>query len=131
MQAVLDAFVSEAQWQETVIAAAEACGWQWFCLPDWMYRNGIQQARRNPRRGYRWPKPGFPDLVLMRPDPATGQARTLFVELKAQAGTVRPEQRAWLAGLRASGLDVRVWRPADWPTVLATLRGEEATDAVA
>lgn len=121
----MDAFVSEADWHNVVVEAAERLGWRVFWLPDWMYRTGIQQARKNPRRGYRWPKPGFPDLVLCKPPVL------LLVELKAQAGTVRPEQRAWLADLRACGLDVRVWRPNDWDAVLATLRGEDAADAVA
>ena len=51
---------------------------------------------------------GYPDLHLVRP------GRSLFVELKATKGRVTPTQDAWIAGLRDAGVEVHVWRPADW-----------------
>ena len=69
--------------------------------------------------------PGFPDLVLV--NPPTG--RVLWRELKTNKGRVSPEQRAWLDGLTAAGMDAGVWRPNDLDTglVVAELRGETFT----
>lgn len=90
---------SEAQFQAAVIELATRCGW----LTHHEY-----DSRRSTA--------GFPDLVLVR------APRTLFIELKTQRGRVRPEQRAWLETLLCCpGVEVAVWRPADWPTIEATL----------
>lgn len=59
---------------------------------------------------------GFPDLVLVR-------ERVLWRELKADRGRLTAEQRAWISALAAAGEDVAVWRPRDWPVVVATLAG--------
>ena len=59
--------------------------------------------------------PGFPDLCLVRGD------RLLFAELKTATGRVSHTQRAWLEALRATGAEVYLWRPADMPTIAATL----------
>ena len=62
-------------------------------------------------------EPGFPDLVLVR------GPRLVVAELKTAAGRVTPDQRAWLDALHGCGPpEVHLWRPDDWPTVLATLR---------
>jgi len=91
--------ISEEQFQEQVIALAKLFGWTWHHERD---------ARRSTA--------GYPDLTLMR------QPRLLFVELKTNVGRVRPEQKHWLAGLAACGLETYLWRPRDWPTIEATLR---------
>lgn len=44
--------------------------------------------------------PGVPDLTIITP---TNEGRPAALELKAERGTLRPEQRAWLAVLHASG----------------------------
>ena len=66
--------------------------------------------------------PGFPDLVLVN----TRTGRILWRELKRNKGRVSPEQREWLDGLTACGMDAAVWRPNDLDdgTVLAQLRGQ-------
>ena len=59
---------------------------------------------------------GFPDWVLVRGN------RLLFVELKSDEGTLSTAQAAWLAALeRVRGVEVWVWRPADWPRIRAIL----------
>lgn len=58
---------------------------------------------------------GFPDLVLVRPP------EILFVELKSAKGKLTAEQETWLASLRACGLEVYVWRPADYEDALRRL----------
>jgi hypothetical protein len=52
---------------------------------------------------------GWPDLVLVH----TRTGRLLFVELKSQAGKVRPAQHVWL---RVLGIkhETYVWKPQDW-----------------
>lgn len=117
MQVPLANVTSEHAWQMTIVETAIRLGWRVQFIPDWMYRRAIRDAELNPRRGYLWAKPGFPDLVLAR------GGRVIFAELKAQRGTVRPEQQEWLDTLRACpGVEVVVWRPSDWESVEAALR---------
>lgn len=104
-RAILDADVTEQQWQRTVMEAAAALGWLCFHVYD---------SRRS--------EAGLPDLLLVR-------ERVIFVELKTMRGRLRREQRAWLAALRAAGQEVWIWRPSDWPTVERVLRNH-ADDAV-
>lgn len=60
---------------------------------------------------------GFPDLLAVRGE------RIVAAELKADRGRVTPAQTPWLAVLAAAGVAVYVWRPADYPDVIAeTLR---------
>lgn len=58
---------------------------------------------------------GWPDLYAVRGD------RALAAELKADRGRVSPEQAAWLDALRAAGVSVHVWRPADYPDAIAAV----------
>lgn len=51
---------------------------------------------------------GFPDLVIVG-------GGVLYRELKSNTGYPSQEQRAWISALGASGADVGVWRPRDWP----------------
>lgn len=55
---------------------------------------------------------GFPDLALAR------AGVVLLAELKTDTGRVEPAQKRWLAEAGPYG---RVWRPRDWPQVLAEL----------
>lgn len=66
--------------------------------------------------------PGFLDLVLVN----TRAGRVLFRELKTNKGRVSPDQREWIDGLTACGMDAGVWRPNDLDSglVLAELRGQ-------
>lgn len=98
--------LSEAQWQERVVAAAALNGWRWA------------HFRPAQVRGGRWATPqsgdlGFPDLVLAR------HGELMVAELKSDTGAFRPGQKDWLTELGAHG---RIWRPADWDTVHDELR---------
>ena len=58
---------------------------------------------------------GFPDLFLARKAARVGTpSEILIVELKTERGRTTAEQDAWLDHFRAAGLEVAVWRPADW-----------------
>jgi hypothetical protein len=100
--------VSEAQFQDAVCAYARLTGWRWCHF-------------RAARTAYGWRTPvsgdtGLPDLILCRDD------RLVFVELKADRGRLRPDQRAWLAALEQTSAEVYCWRPRDWPAIEAALR---------
>jgi hypothetical protein len=64
----------------------------------------------DPRKSAR----GLPDLILVR-------ERVLWRELKTLAGQTTPDQDRWLEALQDAGEDAKVWRPTDWPEILATL----------
>lgn len=61
-------------------------------------------------------EPGWPDLVLARPFGVRvdAGADVLFVELKAERGTITGAQAEWLDLLAAGGHPVYVWRPETW-----------------
>lgn len=65
--------------------------------------------------------PGWPDLVLCRPP------ELIVVELKKDTGKVTAAQQGWLDNLAASGVEVHVWRPADWAEVEQRLKRVKAT----
>jgi hypothetical protein len=101
--------VIEADFQLRVIQAAQLHGWL-VCH--------FRPARTS--KGWRTPVSGdvgFPDLVLAR-----GGA-VILAELKTDAVKLRPEQAQWIHAL---GFHARVWRPRDWPEVLAELSKRKA-----
>ncbi len=92
-QLLLAKKMSERQLQDQVVELAERMGWLTYHVFD---------SRRS--------NAGFPDLVLVHPR----QRRTLWRELKSEAGTLRPEQKKWLLTLQTAGEDAELWRPRDW-----------------
>jgi hypothetical protein len=104
--------LTESEWQQQLVELAELHGWQWC---HW----------RAARTAHGWRTPvsgpigaGFPDLLLVHPR----RQRVLFVEVKSDTGRLAPEQRAVHDVLRTAGLDVRVFRPADWDALIEVLR---------
>jgi hypothetical protein len=98
---------TEKDWQKQVIDLAHLMGWT--------------VAHFRPARtvhGWRTPVAadgaGFPDLVLVRGE------ELLFVELKAERGRLRPEQKQWIEKLSRAA-ETHVWKPADWDDVLQRL----------
>ena len=66
-------------------------------------------------KGYRTPlqgDKGCPDIILAR------KGVVLLVELKAERRYPTKEQRAWLDAL---GVHARLWRPADWNSIVEEL----------
>lgn len=99
MSTIWTSHMTEAELQDTVITAAEFHGWQVFHDRD---------SRTN--------RPGFPDLVLVRPP------TVLFVELKSEKGRVRPEQQTWLDALeQCSDVASGLVRPSQLDALLRTL----------
>ena len=92
--------MTEKQLQRALTDALRAFGWSVYHTYD---------ARRS--------APGFPDLVCLR------GSRCLVAELKSATGLLTPEQQSWLAAWRRIlGVEVEVWRPADFDQALEVLR---------
>jgi len=109
----------EEDFQQLVIDMARRNGWRCHYTPDWVHRL-IRADMRNRKRTRDWPDRGFPDLVLCRPP------KVLIVENKSAVGKLEPQQREWIADLRACGLDVRVWKPRDEDELTEVLSREAA-----
>jgi hypothetical protein len=99
--------VTERDWQQTVIEAAQALGFK------------VAHFRpAKTARGWRTPVQadgaGFPDLVMVRGE------RIIFAELKSDTGKISVDQEAWLEALGQAG-EAYVWRPRDWDSVVENL----------
>ena len=90
--------VSEASFQRAVTEAAEALGWRVWHDND---------SRRNDA--------DFPDLVLIRD-------RLVKAELKRRDKVPTPGQETYLLALARAGVETYLWRPADWPEIVETLK---------
>jgi hypothetical protein len=100
---------TEAQLQEQITDLCRVTGWR------------SMHVRRSIGKGRKWTTAtsvrGWPDLTLW--DPRAGGL--ILVELKSEAGDLSAQQTEVICSLRAAGVDVRVWRPSDWPEIQATL----------
>jgi len=90
-------YISEADFQATVIEMAQRYGWKVYYIPD---------SRRSPG--------GYPDLTLAR------NGIIHFWELKAQRGVTSPAQREWMDAL---GVWANVMRPSDMDEIERLLQG--------
>ena len=96
--------IRERFFNDGVTDAAEHYGWRTFHLRD---RDSIHIVRGR----------GFPDLVMFRKNPITGDIELLAAELKRDYdSTTFPEQEEWLEAL-CSRMPTYVWRPDDWPDI--------------
>lgn len=105
--------MSEADWQRRVVDTAQRLGWRVCHIRNVRVGHGRSTRYLVPYEG----DGGLPDLILAR------RGVVLLVELKAEKGGFKPGQVDWL---RAAGPNGFCWRPSDWPTVQAVLRGEPA-----
>ena len=91
--------VTEKDFQETVTSRAEDLGWWWYHVAD---------SRRS--------RPGFPDLVLVKPP------KVIFLEVKREKGRLTVAQADVLAMLSdCSEVQAAVVRPTDWGQVVEWL----------
>jgi VRR-NUC domain len=93
--------VTEAELQAAVIELARVLRWR-------VAHFRPAKTERGWRTAVQGDGVGFPDLVLVR------DGRLVFGELKSASGRVGPEQSVWLGELGVAGVEVYVWRPADW-----------------
>jgi hypothetical protein len=107
--------MSEAQFQRRVLDTAELFGLRCHHARPAQTGRGWRTAISG--------SAGYPDVTMVEP------GRLLIVELKAEAGAVRPEQRQWLDLLATvRTVEVHLWRPSDWPTALSVLSGGRAEE---
>lgn len=106
---------SEAAFQAAVIELARRLDWRVAHFRT--TREVDRRGRARYQTAVAGDGAGWPDLVLVR------RGTMILAELKADRGTVRTEQRAWLERLEEVELNaggavlVRVWRPRDWPSI--------------
>lgn len=95
----LERSVPEADLQANVIELALHTGW--------LHHHPYDSRRSTP---------GFPDLTLVRAQPARPTpGRLVFAELKAEDGQLTTDQQLWADYLRAvPGVEYYLWRPSDW-----------------
>lgn len=89
--------ISEKQWQAQVIQLAKLSGWA-------VYHPFLSIHSER----------GFPDLTLVR-------ERLVFVELKSEKGTLKPDQEKWIERLRQAKVEVYCWKPSDFEEALRVL----------
>lgn len=104
--------ITERQFQQQVVHLAHLHRWRVMHVRPTIGRRNGQAAWQTATS-----TPGWPDLTIWRP------GRLLLVELKTDRGRLSPAQREVIGSLRDAGVDVRVWRPADWPEIETTLKG--------
>jgi hypothetical protein len=98
--------MNETEWQKQVLKSAHSLGWHSMHIG----RTGKHQAvGAKGTLGTGWP-----DLVLVK------GGRILFVELKADKGTVTQEQKDVLMLLQNVG-QCFIWRPSDMGLMIDTL----------
>lgn len=90
-QKIHDRSISESALQDSILAGAAAHGW-------------LVHHETDSRRSYA----GFPDLVLVHPKHGIG-----FFELKAESGSLQPDQFSWRDYLVKAGARYYVFRPRD------------------
>jgi len=104
--------MNEAELTTLVIEMAQTFHWQVHHqrpgrMADGRWRSSIQGHK------------GFFDLVLAR------NWRMHIIELKSEAGRLRPEQKLWLADMGPEPITTTgVWRPSDLDAIEEVLRGD-------
>lgn len=94
------AAISHKAFQAAVVRLATAHGWK---------AHFTVNSRKSP--------PGFPDLVLAKPNEPV-----IYAELKIPPDTLSIEQEQWLKVLSlACNTETYVWRPEDWSQIDARL----------
>ena len=97
---VVDAAMTEAEWQAQIVTYAR--------LQDWLVFHASDSRRSDP---------GLPDLILVRGE------TVMFLEVKTVQGRMREEQKTWMGRLKtANRVLAAVVRPSDWDTLEEQLR---------
>ena len=92
---------TEAEFLQQIIKAAHATGWLVF--HDYHSK---------------WNGRGYLDLTLCHP-----KGYGFFIaELKTEEGELSPEQKEWLAALKANDVEVYVWKPSDADAIINRLQ---------
>jgi len=107
--------MSEAIWQQQFVQLAGYLGWKHL------------HVRRSLGRGRKWVTAtnidGWPDLHLWH----EATKRTMYVELKSEAGRLQANQIEVLGSLTRAGQEVYVLKPSDLELAKRILSGERIT----
>jgi len=101
--------ISEKDFQQNILDLAKIFHWRRAHFRAAMTKHGWRTPVQADGKG-------FPDLVLVKPP------RLIIAEVKRQSTSPNEFQREWLddfAGV--PGVEVYVWKPADWDEVVATI----------
>ena len=105
--------MKEADYENTLVAAATLLGWQVHVERTSRTKDGWATAIKG--------HAGWPDFFAIHP----GRKQLLIVELKRKPNKPTDAQLRWLSCFRALGLACGVaWVPEDMPLLLAVLAGE-------
>ena len=105
--------IRERFFNDGVTDAAEHYGWRTFHLRD---KDSIHIVRGR----------GFPDLVIFRKNPDTGDIELMAAELKRDYdSTTTPRQDEWLEAL-GHHMPAYTWRPENWAEIDKVLRNGTA-----
>ena len=104
--------MTEAEWTTQVIAFAQLNGWRTVHFRPARTSRGWRTAVQGDGKGW-------PDLVMLR------GSRLVAAELKSESGMATDDQLAWLDAMALVGAECYIWRPADWPSVVQVLRGDQ------
>jgi len=91
--------ITEKQFEGQVKDLAKMFGWKYY--HTW--------------RSFHSPA-GYPDCTMVR------EGRLVIAELKTETGQPTPEQYEWLVALTEVGLEVYLFRPSDFDTIVEVLR---------
>ena len=103
--------LTEAEFQRNVVDMAHTCGW--LCVH---FGSGMNRRGQHRTPAY-YDAAGFVDLLLIDRE----HGHVLFRELKSDRGRLTDRQRMWQELLTEANCDVAVWRPKDWPDIVAFL----------
>lgn len=101
-RAVLDAQITEADFQASVIRHARLRGY-------WVYHT--YDSRHS--------EAGFPDTVIVHPEHPDWPV--VMAELKKETTKPTTAQEAWLEALAGRRIETRLWRPSSWEEIERTL----------
>ena len=93
---------SEKEFQQELVDLARQQGWLVYHPYD---------SRRS--------EAGYPDLTMVHL-----RHGVIWAELKTRDGKVTDAQSAWLTALQDAGQRAYLWRPVDWPSIVAVLLGD-------
>ena len=109
LRAEIDLSMSENVFLDLVLRLAKMNGW----------RVAHFRTAQTPRGGFitavQADGKGYPDLTMVRGD------RLVFAELKAERGSMEPEQKEWITDLKTTGAEVYKWKPRDWENIVIIL----------
>lgn len=101
--------LTERQFQDQIVELARRF--------DWLV---VHHGGNQHRRAY-YDTTGFPDLLMVGPSGAV-----LFRELKTERAQLTAAQELWRDRLVGKGADWALWRPSDWPAIVAALSDGKA-----